>query len=90
MFLIANNFTVAYKRLIDNVPMAVDYEMVYGLDRVMYKALTSTLKVTGVYGGNVCSEFLKEPDRVHAWRSDLKRKLVRLEMAREELADVGL
>ncbi|KAF9234006.1 P-loop containing nucleoside triphosphate hydrolase protein [Melanogaster broomeanus] len=53
-------FQVAYKRFADMVPMAIDYEIIRGLERGMDRALQEGLQITGPEGYNRCSAMLQE------------------------------
>ncbi|KAI0782967.1 P-loop containing nucleoside triphosphate hydrolase protein [Abortiporus biennis] len=85
-------FQVAYKRFADNVPMAIDHELILGLDRdrALENALRKGLGITGPDGYQRCKDFLQEPPNVVARRDELQKKLDRLEAAKKELLDLWL
>lgn len=70
--------------------MAIDFEVVQGVERGLHAALISGLKVSGPDGYHVCKEFVKEAANIQSHREDLKKKCERLRMAREELMNVHL
>ena len=84
--------TVAYKRFADNVPMAIDHELVLGLDseRGLENALLTGLGVTGPEGHRRCKEYLQEPPQTVQQRERLMDKLRRLETAKKELMDIWM
>ena len=81
---------MAYKRIADNVPAAIDHELVLGLDRDrgLENALLTGLGITGPDGHLRCKEYLQEPPQVVAQRERLQEKLRRLEAAKKELLDI--
>jgi len=83
-------FQVAYKRFADNVPMAIDQELLRGLDwdRGIQEALFKGLGVGGPDGQRRCEDLLKEPPNVSARRADLLKKQKRLETAKMELMNL--
>ncbi|KAH8088967.1 P-loop containing nucleoside triphosphate hydrolase protein [Cristinia sonorae] len=85
-------FQVAYKRFADNVPNAIDYELVLSLDRdrALYNALLKGLGITGSEGFQRCKDFLQEPPTLVARREELQKKVERLQTAKKELLDVFL
>ncbi|KIJ13509.1 hypothetical protein PAXINDRAFT_13626 [Paxillus involutus ATCC 200175] len=78
-------FQVAYKRFVDMVPMAVDYEIVLGLEKDMDKALQEGLQITGPDGYTRCQNMLQESSSVASRRQDVQKKMERLQAARQEL-----
>ncbi|KAF9234014.1 P-loop containing nucleoside triphosphate hydrolase protein [Melanogaster broomeanus] len=78
-------FQVAYKRFADMVPMAIDYEIVRGLERDIDKALQEGLQITGPEGYDRCKALLQELSSVASQRHDIQQKLERLQAARYEL-----
>jgi hypothetical protein len=78
-------FIVAYKRFVDMVPMAVDYEIVLGLEKDMDKALQEGLQITGPDGYTRCQNMLQESSSVASRRQDVQKKMERLQAARQEL-----
>ncbi|KAI0820963.1 P-loop containing nucleoside triphosphate hydrolase protein [Irpex lacteus] len=85
-------FQVAYKRFVDNVPNAIDYELILGLnrDRRLEDVLHKGLGITGTDAGKKCRELLSEPPQVVARRKDLEKRRARLESAKKELMDLWL
>ncbi|THG92532.1 hypothetical protein EW026_g8396 [Hermanssonia centrifuga] len=85
-------FQVAYKRFADNLPMAIDHELILGLhqDRGLEKVLLKGLGVTGPDGHQRCKEFLQEPPHLVTRRDELQKKLERLDSAKKELLDLWL
>ena len=84
--------TVAYKRFVDNVPMAIDYELILGLNRNrrLEQVLYHGLGITGVDAGKRSREYLAEPPHIVARRKDLLKRRERLESAKRELMDLWL
>ncbi|KZT65429.1 hypothetical protein DAEQUDRAFT_814318 [Daedalea quercina L-15889] len=81
-------FQVAYKRFADNVPNAIDHELVLGLNRgqALDAVLRQELGVSGADGYKLCAEkYLKEDRSVAALREELRNKRDRLYKARKEL-----
>ncbi|KAF8839963.1 hypothetical protein BDN67DRAFT_952527 [Paxillus ammoniavirescens] len=78
-------FQVAYKRFADMVPIAVDYEIVLGLEKDIDKALQDGLQITGPDGYSRCRNMLQEFSSVASRRQDVQKKMERLQAARQEL-----
>ncbi|KAF8161524.1 P-loop containing nucleoside triphosphate hydrolase protein [Crassisporium funariophilum] len=83
-------FQVAYKRFADNVPLAIDYELVHGIERGVLPALYSHLGINGTDGIRICSELAMESPQNSDKRADLVKKLERLEIASSELMCIGI
>lgn len=83
-------FQVAYKRIADNVPLAVDFELVRGVERDLLKTLYTTLGINGPDGHRICKELAQESSHIADRRADLKKKLERLEFASSELMRIGV
>ncbi|KIM36796.1 hypothetical protein M413DRAFT_13760 [Hebeloma cylindrosporum] len=83
-------FQVAYKRFVDNVPLAIDVGIVRGLQKDILLFLCSNLGINGSDGHQICVEFAKEDNDMAARRLDLKKRLTRLELARRELLNVSI
>ncbi|KAI0077225.1 hypothetical protein K474DRAFT_1596469 [Panus rudis PR-1116 ss-1] len=85
-------FQVAYKRFADNVPMAIDYELVLGLDRdrALENALMRGLGITGPDGFKHAREYLQEPPNIVSRREELQKKRERLISAQQELLNLWL
>ena len=77
--------TVAYKRFADNIPLAIDVELVRGVERNVLKELYSKLGVNGGDGARICRELAQESPQVADKRADLMKKLERLEIASSQL-----
>ena len=82
-------FAVAYKRFSDNVPLAIDSELVRGAEKGMLQMLYTTLGINGPDGLRVCQELAQESPHIADKRSDLLKKLERLENASRELLSLG-
>ncbi|KAL1690988.1 P-loop containing nucleoside triphosphate hydrolase protein [Schizophyllum commune] len=82
-------FQVAYKRFVDNIPLAIDQELVYGIERDMYSALMAGLHVNGPDGDHLCREYAQESPQAASKREELEKKLERLSGASEELLNLG-
>ncbi|KAJ7119698.1 P-loop containing nucleoside triphosphate hydrolase protein [Mycena epipterygia] len=83
-------FQVAYKRIADNVPAAIDHELVRGVGRDILPTLYSGLGINGPEGLRICREFAQESPSVAGKREELLKRLERLESASRELVSVGL
>jgi hypothetical protein len=70
--------TVAYKRFTDNVPLAVDREILRGLDSGIGLSLFKGLGLGGDNGPQKCHELLQEPPNTAARRAELQKKRDRL------------
>jgi GTP-binding protein EngB required for normal cell division len=77
---------IAYKRLIDNVPLAVDHTFLFKLKDTIQKILIKRLKVGSV---EVARDFLMEDPAVQAEREALTVKRKRLEEMKRQLYDFG-
>ncbi|KAF9555054.1 hypothetical protein CPC08DRAFT_643464 [Agrocybe pediades] len=82
-------FQVAYKRFADNVPLAIDLDLVRGSEKGVLLALYTNLGVNGPEGSRICKELSMESPHVSDRRADLKKKLDRLESASVELLSLG-
>lgn len=76
---------VAYKRFVDIVPLAIDFEAVRGLERGLHDALLDGLEITSDTGVERCAIMFQETAAIASRREDLKKKLERLRAARQEL-----
>ncbi|KAF9047682.1 P-loop containing nucleoside triphosphate hydrolase protein [Panaeolus papilionaceus] len=83
-------FQVAYKRFSDNIPIAIDYEMVQGAERGLLLELYDGLGINGPDGIRICEEFATESPHIASQRMDLVNKYKRLESANQELLSIGL
>ena len=80
---------VAYRRFTDNVPLAIDNDLVRGLERNILRALYTNLGINGADGHRICKELAQESAQVADRRTDLMKKLERLEFASDELLSIG-
>ncbi|KAF8504672.1 P-loop containing nucleoside triphosphate hydrolase protein [Russula emetica] len=78
-------FQVAYKRFVDNVPMAIDRTMVRGLKVGLESALFNGMDISGPGGYERCRLLLSEPEGIVARRTELQKRRDRLGRAKEEL-----
>ena len=87
-FLISDSYhicSVSYKRFVDNVPLAIDVELVRGIETDILSVLYAKLGINGPNGDTVCKELAQESRKIMERRRDLTKKLERLESARLEL-----
>ncbi|KAH6910212.1 P-loop containing nucleoside triphosphate hydrolase protein [Coprinopsis sp. MPI-PUGE-AT-0042] len=82
-------FQVAYKRFADNVPLAIDHELVCGIKQDILHILYSKLGLNGPDGHKICKELAQESPQVGDKRVDLQKKLERLQTASSQLLSVG-
>ena len=80
---------MAYKRFADNVPLAIDLELVQGAEQNILSTLYSSLGINGQDGARVCRELAQESPQIADRRADLLKKLERLETASDELLHIG-
>ncbi|KAF8419805.1 P-loop containing nucleoside triphosphate hydrolase protein [Boletus edulis BED1] len=78
-------FQVAYKRFADMVPMAIDHEIILGLQRGIDEALREGLQITGPDGYSRCKSIVEEFSTIASTRQELQKKMERLQAARQEL-----
>ncbi|KAF8805211.1 hypothetical protein BYT27DRAFT_7258317 [Phlegmacium glaucopus] len=83
-------FQVAYKRFVDNITLAIDVELVRGVERGVLEELYSKLGINGEDGARICRELAQESPQVADKRADLLKKLERLEIASEQLLHLGV
>ncbi|KAJ7107917.1 P-loop containing nucleoside triphosphate hydrolase protein [Mycena epipterygia] len=83
-------FQVAYKRIADNIPAAIDHELVRGVGRDMLPTLYSGLGINGPDGIRICRELAQESPSVAGKREEFLKRLERLETASRELVHVGI
>ncbi|KAL4066187.1 P-loop containing nucleoside triphosphate hydrolase protein [Scleroderma citrinum] len=83
-------FQVAYKRFVDIIPMAIDYELIRGLERGLDQALRDGLQLTGTDAHERCAALLREPASVAMKRQEVLKKLERLREARKELRKLSI
>lgn len=65
--------------------MAIDHEIVLGLQQGIDKALQQGLQITGPDGYNRCKGMLEERISVVTIRQEILEKVQRLQAARQEL-----
>ncbi|KAF4620301.1 hypothetical protein D9613_001087 [Agrocybe pediades] len=82
-------FQVAYKRFADNVPLAIDQELVCGIEVGLLNALYDQLGINTPEGQEICKDLAQESPQIADRRADLKKKLERLEIAQKELVAIG-
>ncbi|KAF7317274.1 hypothetical protein HMN09_00462700 [Mycena chlorophos] len=83
-------FQVAYKRITDNVPLAIDYELVRGVGRDLLPLLYTNLGVGGKEGERICRELAQESPNVANRREELTKRIERLENAAKELVTIEM
>ncbi|TCD68939.1 hypothetical protein EIP91_009329 [Steccherinum ochraceum] len=78
-------FSVAYRRVTDYVPMAIDHSFLYAFAASLQTTLISKLGL-GTKNGDVrCAAYLAEDESIVATRAELEGRKKRLEGVREEL-----
>ncbi|KAF9558114.1 hypothetical protein CPC08DRAFT_639388 [Agrocybe pediades] len=82
-------FQVAYKRFADNVPLAIDQELVCGVEVGLLNVLYDQLGINTSEGQEICKDLAQESPQIADRRADLKKKLERLEIAQKELLAIG-
>lgn len=82
--------SVAYKRITDNVPAAIDHELVRGAGRDLLPTMYRGLGINSADSLRICREFAKESPNVAGKREELLKRLERLETASRELVHVGI
>lgn len=82
-------FSVA-QRIVDDVPRAIDTDVIRPLATEMLPHLLKGLNINGEGGGERARMFLSEDSSITSQREDLKRKQKRLENARASLKSFGL
>ncbi|KAJ7841621.1 P-loop containing nucleoside triphosphate hydrolase protein [Mycena olivaceomarginata] len=83
-------FQVAYKRIADNIPLAIDHELVRGVARDLLPTLYRGLGINGPEGLRICRELAQESPSIAGKREELLKRMERLETASRELVTVGL
>ncbi|KIL62474.1 hypothetical protein M378DRAFT_199179 [Amanita muscaria Koide BX008] len=82
-------FQVAYKRFADNVPNAIDVELIRGVEKDLMRKVSQGLGINGKDGLQICMELAKENPLTSNRREDLKKKLERLQVASQELLSIS-
>ncbi|KAG6883980.1 hypothetical protein C0993_002309 [Termitomyces sp. T159_Od127] len=80
---------VAYKRFADNVPLAVDYELLWGVERNVLETLSRGLGIHGDHADRICKELAQEHATIAIRREELMKKLERMDLARQQLLQIG-
>ncbi|PCH44638.1 hypothetical protein WOLCODRAFT_139118 [Wolfiporia cocos MD-104 SS10] len=80
-------FQVAYKRVIDYVPLTIDHLFLYGLADTLQSFLIEKL---GLGSAERCAAYLSEDPGVVAYRKELIGKRERLDTVQKELDNFGL
>ena len=78
-------FLVAYKRFVDHVPMAIDYELVRGGKVDVFGLLWDKLRLDGNDAHKRCEDFAREAAHIADRREELQKKLERLIEAMKHL-----
>lgn len=81
---------MAYKRFVDNIPLAIDQELLLGLEQDILPTLYSGLGLNGPDGMRICQELTQESPQVAGKREELKKRWERLSAASRELLSIGL
>ncbi|EGN91813.1 hypothetical protein SERLA73DRAFT_127992 [Serpula lacrymans var. lacrymans S7.3] len=76
---------VAYKRFADMIPMAIDHDLVRGLETGPERILIKNLEATGTGGYERCQLLLEEQHSTRIRREELQKKRKRLNTAKDEL-----
>ncbi|KZO95020.1 hypothetical protein CALVIDRAFT_483385 [Calocera viscosa TUFC12733] len=82
-------FQVAYKRIIDTIPQAIDFVFVRPLADIIHRALISGLQFDSPDAHERCKAYLAESPQKAAQRQRLNADRERLERAREALRAIG-
>ena len=82
--------SVAFKRFTDLVPMAIDQELLRGLDwdRGLQPTLAKGLGITGPGSLDKAKEYLRELPDIKSRRESLQKKRERLQAAKRELQSI--
>lgn len=80
---------MAYKRFIDNIPMAIDHELVRGGEQDIFQLLWVRLGLDGPDAREMCEDYAREALQVANRRGELHKKLERLTEATRRLVSVG-
>ena len=77
--------TVSHRRFLDNVPLAINLELIYGLthpDRGrLHEVLYERMGIDGAGADAECEKLLQEPPSVQVAREDLLSRYERLRAA---------
>ncbi|KAI0746433.1 P-loop containing nucleoside triphosphate hydrolase protein [Daedaleopsis nitida] len=83
-------FDVAYKRVIDYVPLAIDESYLYTFARTLQEVLYEKLGLGSAHANARCSAYIAESPQVAAAREELTTKKRRLENVHKALLNFGL
>jgi Dynamin GTPase effector domain len=72
------------------VPLAIDHELVCGVERSVLSILNTGLGINGPDGLRICKELAEEKPNIANRREEFTKKLERLTVASEELLKIGL
>lgn len=78
-------FPVAYKRFVDHIPMAIDYELVRGGEVDVFHLLWTKLELDGKDAHEKCRDYAQEAAQIADRREELEKKLERLAEAIKHL-----
>ncbi|KIY53536.1 hypothetical protein FISHEDRAFT_33028 [Fistulina hepatica ATCC 64428] len=78
-------FQVAYKRFVDNIPMTVDEELVYGMQDGLLLSLLQGLHINGPDAYRVCQDLAAESPLNASKREAYMKQLERLQLANDEV-----
>ena len=73
----------------DNVPNAIDVELIRGVEKDLLQTLYVGLGIHGKDGHQICCELAKEYPAVAHKREEVSKKLERLNVAMQELLSMG-
>ncbi|KAG6828831.1 hypothetical protein H0H87_000659 [Tephrocybe sp. NHM501043] len=82
-------FQVAYKRFTDNIPRAIDHELIRGVERNVLIALNTGLGINSDNGDRICKELSQENASIANRREELTKKLERMQSASQQLLQIG-
>ncbi|KAI0820102.1 P-loop containing nucleoside triphosphate hydrolase protein [Trametes gibbosa] len=83
-------FQVAYKRIIDYVPLSIDLHFLYTLAERLQGVLIEKLGLGSAKSDARCAAYIAEDPHVSAQRSELLAKKKKLEAVQRELFNFGL
>ncbi|KAJ7731654.1 P-loop containing nucleoside triphosphate hydrolase protein [Mycena metata] len=78
-------FQVAYKRVADNIPAAIDHDLIRGVGRNILPTLMKGIGLNGPDAMRIAKDFARENPAVAGKRAELEKKLERLETASRQL-----
>lgn len=82
--------TAALQRVIDNIPMAIDYYFLYAFEEQLHERLFERLGLGAANAAVRCSAYIAEDPSVVAARDELMGKKKRLENVQRALYNFGL